>query len=208
MTLNNLQSYLFTFMFIRSIHSTSLGYQCLNQRKQCIANKYVIFSTNLFNRFNYFICENYILKKTKMASSILTNDIKFSNMSSGKNKEKVNNLHSWKVCSNDPITKMPLDPIKENYIRRNIKNAIFSAVDPTPLSGETRLAVFSEEVLDMLDLNVEVTLAEDFKGMVSGNWIVPSFQPLAHRYGGHQFGMWADQLGDGRAHLISVYINR
>ena len=30
---------------------------------------------------------------------------------------------------------------------------------------------------------------------------------LCLRYGGHQFGYWAEQLGDGRAHLLGEYVN-
>ena len=30
---------------------------------------------------------------------------------------------------------------------------------------------------------------------------------LLFRYGGFQFGYWAEQLGDGRAHLLGEYIN-
>ncbi|KAI8325520.1 UPF0061-domain-containing protein [Martensiomyces pterosporus] len=33
----------------------------------------------------------------------------------------------------------------------------------------------------------------------SGNRILPGSRPWAHCYGGHQFGVWAEQLGDGRA---------
>jgi uncharacterized protein YdiU (UPF0061 family) len=36
---------------------------------------------------------------------------------------------------------------------------------------------------------------------------MPGYTPLAHRYGGHQFGYWAGQLGDGRALLIGEYKN-
>lgn len=32
--------------------------------------------------------------------------------------------------------------------------------------------------------------------------------PLAHRFGGHHIATGADQLGDGRAHLIGIYVNR
>ncbi len=32
--------------------------------------------------------------------------------------------------------------------------------------------------------------------------------PLSHRYGGHQFGYWAGQLGDGRAHMLGEYVSR
>ena len=35
--------------------------------------------------------------------------------------------------------------------------------------------------------------------ILGGNRLVPGMRPYAARYGGHQFGHWADQLGDGRA---------
>jgi uncharacterized protein YdiU (UPF0061 family) len=37
---------------------------------------------------------------------------------------------------------------------------------------------------------------------LTGNQPVPGSRPLASVYGGHQFGMWAGQLGDGRAILL------
>ncbi|MDO5692422.1 MAG: YdiU family protein [Pseudomonadota bacterium] len=36
----------------------------------------------------------------------------------------------------------------------------------------------------------------------TGNHLPPGSQPLASVYSGHQFGVWAGQLGDGRAHLL------
>lgn len=41
----------------------------------------------------------------------------------------------------------------------------------------------------------------------SGNKLLPGSTPLCYRYGGHQFGVWADQLGDGRAHMLGEYVN-
>src|SRR4051812_7806072 len=35
--------------------------------------------------------------------------------------------------------------------------------------------------------------------VLGGNRILPGMEPYAARYGGHQFGHWAGQLGDGRA---------
>ncbi|HET8855281.1 MAG TPA: protein adenylyltransferase SelO family protein, partial [Salinimicrobium sp.] len=35
--------------------------------------------------------------------------------------------------------------------------------------------------------------------ILSGNKILPAMYPYASCYGGHQFGHWAGQLGDGRA---------
>ena len=37
---------------------------------------------------------------------------------------------------------------------------------------------------------------------LSGNQLLPGAQPLASVYSGHQFGVWAGQLGDGRALLL------
>nr|MBP8267429.1 YdiU family protein [Zoogloea sp.] len=36
----------------------------------------------------------------------------------------------------------------------------------------------------------------------AGNRLLPGSEPLAAVYSGHQFGVWAGQLGDGRAHLL------
>jgi uncharacterized protein YdiU (UPF0061 family) len=38
-----------------------------------------------------------------------------------------------------------------------------------------------------------------FTQIFSGNQLVEGMQPYAMCYGGHQFGNWAGQLGDGRA---------
>ena len=38
--------------------------------------------------------------------------------------------------------------------------------------------------------------------VLSGNALWPGMQPLASVYSGHQFGVWAGQLGDGRALLL------
>ncbi len=37
---------------------------------------------------------------------------------------------------------------------------------------------------------------------LTGNQLLPGSRPLASVYSGHQFGMWAGQLGDGRAILL------
>jgi len=40
---------------------------------------------------------------------------------------------------------------------------------------------------------------EEITSILSGNSVPPGASPYATRYGGHQFGHWAGQLGDGRA---------
>ena len=42
--------------------------------------------------------------------------------------------------------------------------------------------------------------------VLGGNRVLPGMQPYAARYGGHQFGNWAGQLGDGRAITLGEVI--
>ncbi|XP_025904571.1 uncharacterized protein LOC112955464, partial [Nothoprocta perdicaria] len=101
----------------------------------------------------------------------------------------------------------PIDPIQENYVR-NVRNCIFSVAYPTPFKSRVLLVAVSKEVIEnILDLDISVTERADFLQWISGEKLTPGSIPLAHRYGGHQFGIWAGQLGDGRAHLIGVYTN-
>ena len=42
--------------------------------------------------------------------------------------------------------------------------------------------------------------------VLAGNRLLAGMQPYAARYGGHQFGQWAGQLGDGRAITLGEVI--
>ncbi|XP_046386615.1 protein adenylyltransferase SelO-like [Ischnura elegans] len=116
-------------------------------------------------------------------------------------------MNQWKFSASK-LLQLPLDPILENYVRQ-VKNAVFSIVLPTPLETEVKLIAYSDDVVkNILDLEPDVAESKDFVEFVAGNKILESCAPLAHRYGGHQFGVWAGQLGDGRAHLLGEYVNR
>lgn len=116
-------------------------------------------------------------------------------------------LNEWKF-SPSKLLQFPFDPIKENFVRRSVKSCLFSFVNPTPLS-DPKLVCYSVDVLqDILDMDVEITKNKEFAEFIAGNNILKSSNPMAHRYGGHQFGYWASQLGDGRAILLGEYINR
>uniref|UniRef100_A0A3P8WZM1 Selenoprotein O n=1 Tax=Cynoglossus semilaevis TaxID=244447 RepID=A0A3P8WZM1_CYNSE len=102
----------------------------------------------------------------------------------------------------------PVDDVDGNFVR-TVKDCIFSKSIPTPLKGPLRLAAVSKEVVEeTLDLDVVLTQSEDFLQFASGGKLMSGSVPLTHRYGGHQFGYWAGQLGDGRAHLLGQYLNR
>ncbi|CAB3372861.1 Hypothetical predicted protein [Cloeon dipterum] len=83
------------------------------------------------------------------------------------------------------------------------------AVTPTPLEKNLQLVGTSEDALvKILDMDPSIAETAEFVQFVAGDKILPSCTPLAHRYGGHQFGVWASQLGDGRAILLGEYINK
>jgi len=44
--------------------------------------------------------------------------------------------------------------------------------------------------------------SEESLAVLTGNAVLPGTRPLASVYSGHQFGVWAGQLGDGRALLL------
>ncbi|KAM9839173.1 protein adenylyltransferase SelO-like [Aulostomus maculatus] len=118
------------------------------------------------------------------------------------------NLDQFRVSCKKLIEAFPVDEVDGDYVR-TVKNCIFSESVPTPLRGPLRLAAVSKDVIEgILDLDMAVTRSNDFRRYVSGSRLLPGSVPLAHRYGGHQFGYWAGQLGDGRAHLLGQYTNR
>ncbi len=103
------------------------------------------------------------------------------------------------------VRELPADPERENY-RRQVNNACFSFVDPTPVANPSLLA-YSREMLQQLDLDESLAHSDDFLQLFAGNSLLPAMQPYAMCYGGHQFGHWAGQLGDGRAILLGDVIN-
>ncbi len=100
---------------------------------------------------------------------------------------------------------LPADPDQRNR-RRQVEGACYSRVDPTPVKAP-RLVAYSREVADLLDLSDEDFQSEAFAQVFTGNRLLDGMQPFAMCYGGHQFGNWADQLGDGRAINLGEIVN-
>lgn len=92
---------------------------------------------------------------------------------------------------------LPADSNSENA-RRQVLNACFSYVNPKQTSSPHLLHV-SPEVLQELGLSKADSETDDFLKVFTGNQIPKDSKPYAMCYGGHQFGQWAGQLGDGRA---------
>ena len=77
---------------------------------------------------------------------------------------------------------------------RQVMGAIGSHAQPTPVANP-RLLVASLELMETLGLDASDLDPE----VLAGNRLFPGSVPTAACYGGHQFGNWAGQLGDGRA---------
>jgi hypothetical protein len=75
---------------------------------------------------------------------------------------------------------------------------MYTDTPTTPLQ-RPRLAAFSLELAVLLGFDPH---SESFLQQMAGHETVDGFSPKASVYSGHQFGVWAGQLGDGRAHLI------
>jgi serine/tyrosine/threonine adenylyltransferase len=82
--------------------------------------------------------------------------------------------------------------------RRQVYGAAFSLVTPRVPTRPTLLHVVPD-VAEMIGLSPEDTQSEEFLATFSGAKVPEGARPYAMCYGGHQFGNWAGQLGDGRA---------
>lgn len=76
----------------------------------------------------------------------------------------------------------------------------YTALTPTALKN-ARLLYHSAPLAQELGLASTLFDASS-SALWSGDTLLPGMQPLAQVYSGHQFGVWAGQLGDGRGLLL------
>jgi uncharacterized protein YdiU (UPF0061 family) len=93
------------------------------------------------------------------------------------------------------VRELPGDPRDDNRIRQ-VLGACYSRVAPTAVAKPELLALVPE-VAQLIGLSPVVT--PELTDVLAGNRVVDGMAPYAACYGGHQFGTWAGQLGDGRA---------
>jgi uncharacterized protein YdiU (UPF0061 family) len=105
---------------------------------------------------------------------------------------------------NSLVQALPADPDTANRPRQ-VRNASYTRVAPTPVRAP-RLLAWSEAVGAMLGIAPPATPDGIEAQVLAGNRVLPGMQPYAARYGGHQFGHWAGQLGDGRAITLAELI--
>ncbi len=106
-------------------------------------------------------------------------------------------LFDASLFENSFVRDLPADP-ETNDTRRQVMSACYSKVEPTPVASP-RLLAYSREMAEILGLSAEALGSQAMADILAGNALAEGMDPYAMCYGGHQFGHWAGQLGDGRA---------
>lgn len=103
------------------------------------------------------------------------------------------------------VRDLPGDPESGSRLRQ-VEGALYSRVEPTAVAAPSLLA-YSAEMAASLGFSEADLASPEFARVFGGNALLDGMQPFAANYGGHQFGNWAGQLGDGRAISLGEVIN-
>ena len=104
------------------------------------------------------------------------------------------------------VRELPGDADTRNHPRQ-VLGALWSPVSLTPVA-DPQLIAWSREMAQLLDLDERDLNSPSWLQTLSGNVLLPGMNTYATCYGGHQFGSWARQLGDGRAIFLGEVVNR
>ncbi len=98
-------------------------------------------------------------------------------------------------------TVAPFDDLVWHNRFAALPSDFFTRLDPTPLPDPYFVAA-SRGTAALVGVDVDALRAPASVAVLAGNRVPRGAAPLAAVYSGHQFGVWAGQLGDGRAHLL------
>lgn len=98
---------------------------------------------------------------------------------------------------NSFLESLPQDIAKWGKTPRQVYKACYSLVAPDNIENP-KLIAYSADVAHLLGIDVSCCTSSNFLEIFSGKKIYANTSPYAMCYGGHQFGNWAGQLGDGR----------
>lgn len=114
--------------------------------------------------------------------------------------EEINWDHSF-------VRELPGDS-REGGPVRQVLHACYTKVAPSVKVNKPELVAWSESCAELLDLHTHEFERTDFPLLFSGAEQLKGSLSYAQCYGGHQFGFWAGQLGDGRAITIGELLNK
>lgn len=98
-----------------------------------------------------------------------------------------------------PLYRTDTLPLENSFA--TLPPAHYTALMPTPLP-DPYLVCASASTAALIGLDLAEAGTEPFIATFTGNRLLPESKPLSAVYSGHQFGVWAGQLGDGRAILL------
>lgn len=98
--------------------------------------------------------------------------------------------------TNSFVKRLKASAIDHSMIRVSQETKFCHYALAEPFSASRPQEVFYSQNLAKL---IGLPLSAD---ILSGKTLLPGMRPITTRYGGHQFGHWAGQLGDGRAMLL------
>ena len=105
------------------------------------------------------------------------------------------------TANTESATKPTIDQLPLEHSYAALPHAFYTRLQPTPLSKPS-MVCGSASAAALIGLDPAEFNRQEFIDVFSGNSVLPQSQPLAAVYSGHQFGVWAGQLGDGRAILL------
>ena len=100
---------------------------------------------------------------------------------------------------------LPGETLADNRPRQ-VTHACWSPVEPSPVSSPS-LLLWSGPVASLLGIDPQPPHDPCVAEVLAGNRLLPGMHPWSAAYGGHQFGHWAGQLGDGRAISLGEVID-
>ena len=103
------------------------------------------------------------------------------------------------------VRELPGDP-DISMRRRQVMHACWSAAMPTAVSAP-RVIAYAADVAATIGFDAADIESDWFANVFGGNALMDGMSPYAACYGGHQFGQWAGQLGDGRAISLGEVVN-
>ncbi|GFP80002.1 upf0061 protein azosea38000 [Phtheirospermum japonicum] len=104
------------------------------------------------------------------------------------------------------VRELPGDP-RSDLTPREVLHSCYTKVSPSAEVDNPQLVAWSDSVAELLDLDPKEFERPDFPHFFSGASPLVGGMSYAQCYGGHQFGMWAGQLGDGRAITLGELLN-
>ncbi|CAN5401084.1 YdiU family protein [soil metagenome] len=102
---------------------------------------------------------------------------------------------------NPPDQKYRTDSLPFSHSYSELPPDFYTRLKPTPLR-DPYLVCASSAAAELIQLDPAEFSTEEFVQTFTGNRLAPGSLSLSAVYSGHQFGVWAGQLGDGRAILL------